>query len=496
MGIIIRQSIKGSIVSFGGVGISAFTILFFYPAFLSPSEIGLLSFLEASAWTFLSFGSLGVYNMADKFFPQFKNYEQKHHGYLLFLVLYLALGFLLAIGVLLLFKNFWIGLYIKKSPEAIDYFYYLIPFIFGLMYLSLLESYARIHLRIVVPSFYKEVIVRLCILLAVLGYGFSWYAFEWLVALRIAAFFVTMLGLLLYLRHLKILFWKNPFPFLTWAKLREMTSYGFFIVLGGLSNLVISKVDILMIPALLSTTNLGIYTLAFFMGTVIEVPRKALGQISQPIIAQAWANHDHTMLQKIYRSSALNQTIVGVWLFLMIWLNVEAIFGIIPNGSQYAAGRYVVLLIAATRLVDMITGVNSEILIQSKYYYFNLIALFILALMNIGLNLVFIPYLGITGAALATLLAFIVFNFAKGLFLWIKFSMQPFSLGIFQLLFVGILIVGLDRFFPSLEWLWLSIFIKSILISFLLGAVVLGLKVSPEIDGLYKKALQFLKKDK
>lgn len=493
MGIIIRQSIKGSIVSFIGVGISAFTILFFYPAFLSPSQIGVLSFLEASAWTFLSFGSLGVYNMADKFFPQFKNLEQKHHGYFLFLVFYLAIGFLLAMTVLLVFKNFWIGIYSEKSPEAIDYFYYLIPFIFGLMYLSLLESYARIHLRIVVPTFYKEVIVRIFILFAVLGYGFSWYGFDSLVALRIAAFFVAMFGLILYLNHLKILFWKNPFTFLTLAKFREMAVYGFFIVLGGLSNLVISKVDILMIPAILSTNDLGVYTLAFFMGTVIEVPRKALGQISQPIIAQAWANQDQAMLQKIYRSSALNQTVVGVWLFLMIWLNVKAIFGIIPNGSQYIAGQYVVLLIAATRLVDMLTGVNSEILLQSKYYYFNLIALFILALMNISLNLVFIPYIGITGAALATLLAFIVFNFAKGLFLWIKFKMQPFSSGIFQLLSVGLFIVWLDTFFPSLEWLWLSIFIKSALITFFFGGTVLLLKISPEIDKLFLKALQLLR---
>lgn len=490
LGIIIRQSIKGSIVSFGGVGISAITILFFYPWFLSPAEIGLLAFLETVAWTFLSFGSLGVFNITDKFFPFFKDQDAKHNGYLVFLLGYLLLGFLLALLVLLVFKDFWLSIYAKKAPQALDYFYYIIPFIFSLMYFSLLESYARVHLRIVVPSFYRDVALRIFILISVVGYGFDLYGFTGLVILRIGAFFLATLGLLLYLNHLKILFLRSPFPFLTKSLLREITQYGFFIVLGGLSNLVISKVDMLMIPAFLGTNELGVYALAFFMGTIIEVPRKALGQISTPIIAQAWANKDLEMIQKIYRGSSLNQWIVGLLIFLLIWLNVDAIFEIIPNGERFIEGKYVILFIALTRLVDMITGVNSEILIQSNYYRFNLVALALLAVLNISLNLVLIPTMGIAGAALATLIAFIVFNLAKGFFIWFKFEIHPFSKNIFGVGLVGGLIYSFVLLLPSLPIPFLDIAFKSTLITGLFGVGMLFFKLSPEMSALWKKVLQ------
>ncbi len=492
MGIIIRQSIKGSIVSFGGVGISALTILFFYPWFLSPAEIGLLAFLETVAWTFLSFGSLGVYNITDKFFSRFEDKEAKHHGYLVFLLAYLFIGFLLVTAVLLIFKDFWLGIYARKAPQALDYFYYLIPFMFSLMYFSLLESYARVHLRIVVPSLYRDVILRIFILFSIVGYGIGLYDFTSLLILRIAAFFFAAVGLLFYLNHLKILFWHSPLGFITPSLFREIIQYGAFIVLSGLSNLAISKIDMLMIPALLGASDLGIYALAFFMGTIIEVPRKALGQISTPIIAQAWARHDLQMIQKIYRSSALNQWVVGLLLFLLVWLNTDDIFRIIPNGERFLEGKYVILLIGLTRLIDMVTGVNSEILLQSNYYRFNLVALSILAGLNIGLNYALIPWMGISGAALSTLLAFIVFNLAKGFFIWYRFKIHPFSWKIFYVGLLAILVYILFSFFPFIAWAWPSILFKSTLIALLWGFATLYFKFSPEITALSEKVFKMI----
>ncbi|NJL11850.1 MAG: membrane export protein, partial [Microscillaceae bacterium] len=80
MGIIIRQSTRSSLISFAGIGISAFTILWLYPRYLTREQIGMLTFLEAAAWTFLSFGSLGVFNIADRFFPYFRQSQDARHN--------------------------------------------------------------------------------------------------------------------------------------------------------------------------------------------------------------------------------------------------------------------------------------------------------------------------------------------------------------------------------------------------------------------------------
>ncbi|NJL15676.1 MAG: hypothetical protein HC913_23515 [Microscillaceae bacterium] len=260
-----------------------------------------------------------------------------------------------------------------------------------------------------------------------------------------------------------------------------MVVYGSFIVLGGMSNLVISKIDLLMIPAWLSAADLGVYTLSFFIGTIIEVPRKAIGQISTPLIAQAWASNDLGQLSKMYKSSARNQFVIGLFIFLLIWLNVREIFALIPNGERFIAGQYVILFIGLTRLIDMLTGLNQEILLQSSAYRFNFWMLLVLALLNILFNAWLIPALGISGAALGTLLAYLLYNLAKGWFLYRQFGLQPFTWPIIPTAGLGGLVYGVGLFFPMTGWAALDIFLRSSLIALLFGAGVWVWQLSPEL---------------
>jgi O-antigen/teichoic acid export membrane protein len=94
----------------------------------------------------------------------------------------------------------------------------------------------------------------------------------------------------------------------------------------------------------------------------------------------------------------------------------------------------------------MATGVNGEIILQSRYYRFNLISVVFLAVLIIGTNYIFIPLYGINGAAFATALSVFLWNILKFLFLWIKFRMQPFSIKTITLL----LIAGVTFFAASL----------------------------------------------
>ena len=79
MGVIAKQSIKGTIVTYMGVAIGALTTLFVQTRFLTTEEVGLVGAMIDAATFFISLAQLGTSNSIIRFFPYFKN-ERGHHG--------------------------------------------------------------------------------------------------------------------------------------------------------------------------------------------------------------------------------------------------------------------------------------------------------------------------------------------------------------------------------------------------------------------------------
>jgi O-antigen/teichoic acid export membrane protein len=176
--------------------------------------------------------------------------------------------------------------------------------------------------------------------------------------------------------------------------------------------------------------------------------------------------------------------IIGSLLLIGIWANLESLYSFIPNGEIYIQGINVVLFIGLGKLSDMIFGTNGEIIVMSKHYKFNVVAVGILAILTIALNLLLIPKYGIEGAAIASFLAMLTFNLSKFLFVWVKFKIQPFSLGSIKLLGIIGLVLWINQWVPTLDQTLLDILIRSTVITVLLVGLTIGLKVSKEVNSL------------
>lgn len=461
MGIIIRQSLKASLAGYLGTAIGAFNILWLSPKFLTPAQIGLITWIENVGLLLLILCSWGGGNLADRFFPVFKNNDKQNNGLLVFLFVYSYICFLFFGFLFYLTQDIWLSYYADNAPENQMYFGYVWLYAVFLLQMMLLESYLRGYLRIAIPSLFREVVLRVLIIVSVIFYALQLLSFENLVFIRVL--FYGLIGILLwfYIRHLKILYLQFHKSFLTKQRLKEISTYGTYILFAGAGTIVVMKIDTVMIPAMLNNTALGIYMIAYFLGSILDIPRKAIAQISTPIIAQAWKENNLQLIQQIYQKSSLNQTIIACFLFLGIWLNIDSVFMIMPNGDVFKEGKWVVFFVALTRVVDMVTGVSSEILIQSKYFRFNFISIIILSILMIIGNYIFIPIYQIVGAAFATFLSFVLYNFIKFLFLWIKFGLQPFHFNNIKVLFLSIFIYYTSLFLPIFSNTFLTIFIVS-----------------------------------
>lgn len=115
MGVIARQSIKGAIANYIGVGIGFFVSFFVLTRYLTQEEVGLTRVMVDAAMLFSSLASLGANASIVRFFPHFRD-GSRHHGVFGWSVLLPLAGFLLFALFFLLFRQPLLDAYSVGAP--------------------------------------------------------------------------------------------------------------------------------------------------------------------------------------------------------------------------------------------------------------------------------------------------------------------------------------------------------------------------------------------
>lgn len=493
MGIVIRQSILTSVISYLGVIIGYFNVLWLFPALLTPDEIGLTRVIQDIAILMVPFAQIGLGQSLVRFFPYFKS-GKNEHGLLSAILVGALFGFSLFLLIFFIFKDNILSIFIENSPLVIQYYPLILWLTFFLVIYSLLEAYSRSLLKIAAPNFIRDIFIRLLISLLVLFYFLEYIQFEGLLVSLVVVYAISLALLALYLVKLKSVALDFNFKFLTAPLVQKIALYSVFTLVGTSGIMIVGKVDSLMVTSMLGLTETAIYTTAFYIAVVIEMPKRAITQIASPLVSKYFENTDLKGLKLLYQKVSLNQLLVGFLIFIGVWANIENIFYLIPNSEIYEAGKMVVIIIGLGKLTDMVAGINGEIIVMSKYYKFNIVTIGILAVITIAANYYLIPIHGINGAAIASAAALFIFNLTKYLFVILKFRMQPFTWNTLKILIVGAVIFYLSHFIPVQSHVLIDIILRSGFILLSYTIIVYVLNISPEANHLFHQAIGRLKK--
>ena len=307
----------------------------------------------------------------------------------------------------------------------------------------------------------------------------------------IFAYLLAVCFLLIYIKILGKFYLKLDFSFIRKPVFKEMYQYGLWTMFGGATATALPHLEKMILPANnggLATT--AIFNIALSIGLVIAIPRNAIASISDPLLAESWQKNDLKHVGEIYQKSALNLLIVGLFLFLGIWCNIDSIFQIIPNSATYQQGKFVVLMVGLYSLFDMATGLNSEILKNSPFYKYDLGFYMVRFVILLITNLILIPIYSYNGAALAMLISIIVYNFVKFFFIKQKLNLQPFGIHTVKVILLGIFTYGITLLLPFFEGsfvkILINIVIKSLTILIIFGGGVLFLNVSEDLNKVVK----------
>ena len=355
---------------------------------------------------------------------------------------------------------------------------------------ALFESYLRARYDTVMSNIVNGVSNRFLTAITILLLSQSIINFNELVNLQIAIYSFGLLILLYHSNKKDSISFSFKFPEIRpyFKKILNFSSYSF---LGSFSNIIVLNVDVLMVTSLLGLSQTGIYTTAFYIGMIIEIPRRAISQISIPFISENIKNQNITKIENYYKEISLHQTLIGVLFYLLVIINLDQIFNLIPNSESFISGKDVVYVIGFCKLIIMFFSFNSEIISLSKYYRFTVITIIILAIISIALNLILIPIYGMIGAAFASLVSILIFNIVKHIFIKIKMKISPFSINTFKVILIGIILFIIDYYLmPALSNDFLSILFKSAVTSVVYFSVIYLLKISPKLNGIVKSYIK------
>lgn len=492
MGIIKKQALQNTIISYFGAVIGYVNVLILFPFAFSPEEIGLTKILQNAAALFVPIAQLGITTSIIRYFPFFKLDKKKKKGFFLYSIFVSLFGFFLFSACFLLLSNQIVEFYILESPLFIDYFFLIIPLTFFLLFFGTFESFANSNYKTSVSVFLRDIVLRLITTALALLFVCEYINFSTFIWFLVLGYGMVLLGLILYLfiiGEFKIGF---DFSFLKKGIFREIFTYGLFVLLGSTGALLIANIDVLMIGSMLGLKDAGVYAIAFAIASIIDIPRRAIKQIVDPFVSLAIKNEDYEQIRDLYYKVSVNQLIIGSLFVLGIWVNIDLIFAVMPNGSIYEIGKFVTLILMLSKLMDMSTSINGEIIGYSKYYKFNIVSIVILAALTIITNLILIPLYGIEGAAMATLLSLLFFNISKFIFIKMKFGIQPFDWNTLKILLIGLTCYVLTFALPPLQNALMNIMMNSLFILSTFSIAIYLLNVSEEVNLSVNKIFNFI----
>lgn len=446
MGVIARQSIRGALANYLGVAIGFFTTFFVLTDCLSQEEIGLTRVMVDAAMLFSGLAQLGTNASIIRFFPFFKSDDERNHGIFGWSILIPFVGFTLFAVLFFVFKDQIVSVYSQKSPLIANYVYLLLPLTFFALYLTVFETNASVLLRITVPRLVREVGIRVFNLVCYLLYGKGVISLDAFVLLFCLSYGVAMLINFFYLLTLGKISFRIDWGFINRHRMKEMVLYTLFMTATVLAGN-IPLINSLFLGAHTGLALTGVYTIAFYIANIVEVPYRSLGAISRPLVSQAVRDDDWHEVNRLSQMVSLHQFLVSALIFFLIWINLRPLFAVIPHGAEYVGGIGVVFFLGLAKIVNSSLSIGTDILNYSRLYPFSLLFIALLTASAIVLNNSLIPIWGINGSACATLFSYCLYFACLLLFLGGRLRVSVFCRKHIAVLAMMLALFGLD-------WLW------------------------------------------
>ncbi|MEO9209974.1 MAG: lipopolysaccharide biosynthesis protein [Ginsengibacter sp.] len=480
-----RQSIISTVFVYAGFFIGVINTYLFtrQGSFFTPAEYGLTNIFIAVGNLMFAFANLGMVSVVYKFYPYYNdNLPKKKNDLITWTFLISFIGFCFVILAGFVFRDLVVRKFGGNSPEFIQYYHWVFPFGFSILLFSMLEVFAWNIRKSIFTTFLRELLFRLLTLSLIFLVSFNLIQdFDSFIKLYAFTYGVVALILFIYLLWKKEFYITFTISRVTKRFYKKMASMATLVYFGGTIFMIATFIDTIVIMSLLGTASAGIFALGSVVSGLVQAPQRGAVAASIPVLSKAWKDKDYDKINMIYQRSGINLLIASLGIFLIIWLSYGDAVNTFKLKPAYMESIWIFFFLGMARVVDLGTGVNSQIIGTSTFWRFEFVSGMILLSLAVPLNYYLVKEVGIIGAGYSNLISMSVYNIIRIVFLKRKFNMHPFSLKTIYAIILAFVCYFICYYtFISLHG-FLAIAIRTIVFTVLYGGSILYFDLSPDV---------------
>lgn len=252
--------------------------------------------------------------------------------------------------------------------------------------------------KVVIDDFiWSGLIVLFVLISAFLGYGVSGAVGAYFVGTLVA----VLIGLILYWRRAGHGFVLKDLP----KKKIALFTWPLFLISAFM--MLNRWFDVLMLGWLGESAQAGIYDISFSLAGYVALLLNSIGFIFMPLISELYGKQKIGEIRRVYRTSTRWLITLTLPLLAGMIIFPEEIIRIL-FGDQYVSGKAAMMILSAGFFYKVAKGPSHLILISAGKTKKLMLGSATIAFFIVALNLLLIPEYGIVGAAVSTLIAYLI----------------------------------------------------------------------------------------
>ncbi len=215
------------------------------------------------------------------------------------------------------------------------------------------------------------------------------------------------------------------FKFPKFKNMKEYLSFGIPTIPSSLSYWVVNLSDRFVIGILLGAVFVGYYSPGYTLGNIVIMLSYPFSLMLPAVLSKYYDENNHDGVNKVLQYSLKYYLVIAIPSVVGLSLLSKTLLYILSTPEIASNGYLVTPFVALGGLFSGIYTIISQVLIIKKNTKIIGIIWIIAAVLNLVLNLIFVPYFGIVGAAIITLITFII-----SLIFTLHYSRGYFNLGV------------------------------------------------------------------
>lgn len=234
--------------------------------------------------------------------------------------------------------------------------------------------------------------------------------------------------------------------------LRGLLRFSIPVYFAGMSYVLMSRLDLLMIGYFLNPSSAGYYRAAVSVASLVNFLLGAINTAFAPMISQLFHKGNLRELEHLYKTVTRWTFMAALFGCLVVVTLAEPLLDLFGTGFATAASCLILLSLA--QLINAAVGSVGFLLQMSGRQDWLLINNLATASLNVGLNLWLIPRWGLIGAATATGVSLSLNNLLGLLEVWVFFRLHPWNLRYLQLAAAGAIALMVGFLIPDAAIPW------------------------------------------